>query len=321
MNDLSRVDRADARRAGLIDPPDRTRFKDVNRRPFGFRHGLALDLPLTLSDIMALNARLPDGDAFKGWQNGITQIEDGWNQRPAERLTLAETIAGIETNNSLVVLKHIEQDSVVGPILRDLLQEVFACSSRAFQNDVMLGECLVFLNSPGRKTAYHFDLEASFLLQIAGTKTVYAWPCGDPAIVPESEIDAYCGVGDLSAAVYKPETQAAAHRFELAPGDGVHFPSLGPHWVQNGDSVSISINVNYDLRSLHGSKRHVYAFNHRARKLGLNPQVPGRSPLVDTLKAKAWVAAREAKGLIRRVASRHRSGEGYPVWLPERTHG
>ncbi|WP_296676781.1 hypothetical protein [Novosphingobium sp.] len=320
MNAVSPILQNTSRTAELVDARDRDRFANVNLSPFGFRHRLALELPLTVTDLIALSERLPDGDAFKGWQNGITGISDGWNQRPAERLTLADTLAGIETNNSLVVLKHIEQDDIIGPVLRDLLQDMFDCSSRRFREDVIMGECLVFLNSPGRMTAYHFDLEASFLLQLAGSKTVYAWPCGDRAIVPESEIAAYCGAGNLSAAVYKPDLRHLAQTYYLEPGDGVHFPSLGPHCVQNGDSVSISINVNYDVRSLHGSLRHVYAFNQRAAKLGVKAGQPGTRPLADKAKAKAWIAALGAKSAARRILGRRRSGEGYPIWEPRNTN-
>lgn len=321
MNAITSIDPRANSGHNLLDPSDLGLFTDTNVRPFGFRHRLALELPLTLTDIAALNDRLPDGDAFKSWQNGVTQIEDGWRTRPSERLTLADTIAGIETNHSLVVLKHIEQDSVVGPALRNLLQEIFDYSSSRFRKDVILGECLVFLNSPGRKTAYHFDLEASFLLQIAGTKTVHAWPCGNLQVVAESEVEAYCGAGNLSAAVYKPDLQKLAQTYLLEPGDGVHFPSLGPHWVQNGDTVSISINVNYDLHSLHGSLRPILALNHRLEKLGLRPRKPGASLLSDKAKATAWTVARNAKTLARRIIARRRNGEGYPVWMPEHRIG
>ncbi|MDE2412415.1 MAG: cupin-like domain-containing protein [Sphingomonadales bacterium] len=319
MNDSQSFVAASATRASLIEPADQPRFADVNVRPFGFRHALADRLPLTIDDVRALGERLPDGEAFKAWQNGRIDLEDGWHTRPAERLSLARTLDGIASNDSLVVFKHIEQDPVFGPVLQDLLQDVFRHASARFRDDVVLGECLVFLNSPSRKTAYHFDLEASFLLQISGHKTVHAWPSGDPSIVSEDEVADYCGAGNLSAAIYRPEKQAAAMTFELEAGDGVHFPSLGPHWVQNHDTVSISINVNYDLRSLHGRRRHVYAFNHRMAKLGLHPTGPGQQAWADLAKAQAWIAAREVKSTARRVLGQRRSGEGYPVWRPDRT--
>lgn len=318
MNSMARTQ---SYRRQLLDPAHRARFAAVNAEPFGFRHELASVISLNVSDVMALSDRLPDGEAFKAWQNGITAIDGGWETKPSERLTLAETLAGIETNHSLVVLKHIEQDPVVGPHLRDLLQEVFDCSSSQFRDDVMLGECLLFINSPHRKTAYHFDLEASFLLQLSGTKTVYAWPTGNRDVVPESEIEAYCGQGHLDAGRYKSELDHLAKVYHLEAGDGVHFPSLGPHWVQNGDTVSISINVNYDVRSLHGSAGKVMALNHRLQKLGLRPRKYGISPQVDRVKIHTWSALNNGRRLVRRLSGHPDAADGYPVWRPERSNG
>lgn len=302
----------------LIRAEDRFRFADVNRRPFGFGHRLHQTGLFTLDGILSLADRLPDGPAFKGWQNGVVAIDAGWDTRPEDQLGVEQTLSGIADNNSLVVLKHIEQDRVFGPVLKGLLQEVYDLSSRQFRDDVMIGECLVFVNSPRRVTAYHFDLEASFLLQIEGTKTVHAWPCGDRSVVTTEEIEDYCGAGNLSAAIYKPENEAAASTFGLEAGDGVHFPSIGPHWVQNGDTISISVNVNYDVRSLHGGLRPVIGFNRHLRALGLHPSDPGRFPVADRLKADAWFAARAAKRSARRVMGKMRNGEDYPAWRPRR---
>lgn len=302
----------------LIAAADRHLFAQVNRQPFAFAHALHERLPLTLDDLVALGRRLPDGPAFKSWQNGRVAVDAGWATRPADRLSFDRTVEGIAGNDSLVVLKHVEQDPIFGPVLQDLLQEIFAAAPAPFRDDVMLGECLIFLNSPHRTTAYHFDLEPSFLLQIAGEKSVSAWPSGDPTLVPDSELEDYCGAGNLSAARYKPERQAEAFAVQLRPGDGVHFPSTGPHWVKNGAEVAISVNVNFDLRSQHCRRKYAYAVNTRMRKLGLSPRAPGVSRVGDGIKIATWRAARGTTQVVRRLLGRRRNGEGYPVWRPAR---
>ncbi len=302
----------------LIEPDDADRFDLVNERPFQFRHALHRFPHFTLDQLIELSRRLPDGSAFKSWQNGPVGLGDGWETRPGERLSFESTVEGIAENNSLVVLKHVEQDPVFGAVLQDLLQEIFAHSPSSFRDDVVIGECLIFLNSPYRTTPYHFDLEPSFLLQVAGEKTVNAWPNGDRTLVTESELEDYCGIGNLSAGRYKPERQGEAFVARLLPGDGIHFPSTGPHWVENGSQVAISVNVNFDMRSLHRKRKYTYAVNARMRKLGLSPRDPGVSPLGDAIKANAWKAAMDMRLALRRFQGTLDNGEGYPVWRPNR---
>ncbi len=309
---------ADSSQSRWIAQQDSSRFGLVNSKPFGFRHSLDRLSLFNLPDLIALAKRIPDHQGFKGWQNGTIAVEDGWASKPEAQLPLMETIENIAETNSLVVLKHVEQDPVFGPALQELLAEMFSLAPQSFQEDVILGECLIFLNSPNRKTAYHFDLEPSFLLQVEGEKTVFAWENGDRSLVPHEELEGYCGAGNLSSAVYKPDRQQDAQVYELKPGDGVHFPSTGPHWVQNGDSVSISVNVNFDLRSMHKRLKYAYAVNHKLRKFGLSPVQPGENALSDSIKAGIWSSARKAKQAVKLALGRSNPAQNYPQWQPRR---
>ncbi|MDE1917948.1 MAG: hypothetical protein KGJ57_18890 [Sphingomonadales bacterium] len=302
----------------LIAPSDAPQFAALGRQPFAFRHALHSNPLFTLEAIRALAGRLPDHTEFKAWQNGRIKVEDGWATREDAWLPFDETLANIAETNSVVVLKHVEQDEVFGPVLQQLLGEVFAGAPEAFREDVVLGECLVFVNSPGRLSPYHFDLEPSFLLQISGEKTVHALPGGDRTIVCQREMENYCGGGDFSAGIYKPELQQMEKVMTLNSGDGAYFPSTGPHWVQNGDTVSISVNVNFDIRSMHHRLRHVHGFNHRMRRWGLAPAEPGTTPMMDDLKARIWANAMRIKRLIRNRMNGPRPSDHYPVWSPPR---
>lgn len=303
---------------GWIEPDDRPAFDNVNRRPFGYRHCLHALPQFNLDEIMGLARRLPDYPGFKAWQNGSAGASGTWDTRPGDWLPLEETLRNIAETDSVVVLKHAEQDPVFGPVLQELLQETFALAPQAFRDDVVLGECLIFVNSPNRKTVYHFDLEPSFLLQVAGEKTVHAWQRDDRTIVPVAELEDYCGAGNLNAGVFKPERLGDAQRFHLKPGMAVHFPSTGPHLVESGAGVAISVNVNFDMRSLHHRMRYAYAVNQRLRRLGITPTDPGQRPWVDSMKAGLWLAARGSKRLVRTLAGHRNAGDDYPVWTPQR---
>lgn len=303
---------------GWLDRADIPNFRKANKQPFGFRHSLHQELKLDLAAIQALAARLPDTQDFKVWQNGDVKLDDSWDTDPKELRSFEDTLANIATGNSVIVLKHVEQDPVFGAALRALLQEIFDWTPRAFRDEVVIGECLIFVNSPRRATVYHFDLEPSFLLQVAGEKTAYAWPCNDATLLTHQEMEDHCGAGNAAAGRYRPERASDARVFSLAPGDAVHFPSCGPHWVQNGDEVSISINVNFDTRPVHHRLRYIYALNHRLRRLGLNPRHPGERVALDRAKAAMWSSFRRMRNLARQIRGKVSEGEKYPTWQPLR---
>jgi hypothetical protein len=284
-----------------------------NRSDFMFDHGLARHPLFELPALAALAGRIPKFRDFVYWQNGRVRVDDKWGENPAKRLSLEETIDGIAHNDSLVILKHAEQDRIYGPLLQEILQRIYSFTSAAAQADIVLGESLIFINSPHRKTAYHLDLESNFLLQIVGVKLVHVFDCADRTLTSHVELENQCS-GDSNGAIYKPERQKDAHFYRLTAGHGVHFPSLGPHWVQNGDSVSISININFDLVSIHRRMKRIYRVNRLIRRLGFEPSPPGTSALRDAVKEKIFGAGASLNSL--RGAIAQGAAESYPVWRP-----
>lgn len=289
-----------------------------NRADFLFDHGLAHHPLFDLPSLLALANRIPKHKDFVYWQNGRVRVNDRWEANPGKRLTLEETVMGIADNDSLVILKHAEQDPVFGRTLQEILQRIFSFVSPRAQDDIVLGESLIFLTSPKRTTAYHLDLESNFLLQIAGTKLVHVHDCADRAVTPHEELENFCG-GDYNGAVFKPAQAGAAHSYALPPGHGVHFPSTAPHWVDNGDDVSISININFDLISIHRRLKRIYSMNRLMRRAGLHPSPPGGSRWVDAVKVKASVGANWLLGIMGKQHLRKDAAAAvYPHWRPIR---
>jgi hypothetical protein len=293
--------------------------RKFNRSDFMFDHGLANHPMFELSALAKLANRIPQLHDFVYWQNGRVKVDDKWNANPAPRLSLEQTIEGIASNDSLVILKHAEQDPIYASLLQEILQRIYSFTSPDAQRDIVLGESLIFLNSPNRKTAYHLDLESNFLLQIAGVKLVHVFDCTDRSLTPHVELENHCG-GDHNGAIYKPARQSDAHFYHLTPGHGVHFPSLGPHWVQNADEVSISININFDLVSVHHRLRRVYRVNRMMRRLGIKPTDPGKSPLRDAVKQQLSAGMGAMIKTLRPKAKRE-AADSYPVWRPKPVSG
>jgi len=299
---------------GELLPANADFREKFNRTDFQFDHGLAHHPLFSLSSLLELATRIPKYRDFVYWQNGRVQVNDKWSANPAPRLSLEETILGIEHNDSLVILKHAEQDPVCGPVLREILQSIYSFTSPAAQADIVLGESLIFINSPHRKTAYHLDLESNFLLQVAGEKLVHVFDPFDRDQTPHTELENHCN-GDHNGAIFKPERQEKAHVYRLTPGHGVHFPSTAPHWVQNGPQLSISININFDLLSIHHRLKRIYRMNRMLRRVGLEPRPPGASPARDALKVRLSMAVGTALNLVRQVR-KNDPADSYPTWRP-----
>ena len=71
--------------------------------------------------------------------------------------------------------------------------------------------------------------------------------------------------------------------FTLEPGEAIHIPTHGGHWVRNGEQISISLSLNFEFPPwIH---RDVYRANNYLRRLGLAPRPPGTSPALDRMKA------------------------------------
>jgi hypothetical protein len=67
--------------------------------------------------------------------------------------------------------------------------------------------------------------------------------------------------------------------------------------VQNGDDISISLNVNFQYRD--PIRANLYRMNHLLRKAGLKPTPPGKSRLKDNFKSVAILPAVWSKNILR----------------------
>jgi len=295
-------------RESLIDP-DGSFQRHYNRKTFSFPHGLASSPLFDLDSLIELSRRMPDHrDTY--WSNGKVAVGNGWEAGTSGRSSLQDTIANIAHNDSIVILKHTEQDSVYAPVLQDFLARVVRFSGEQMRSDVLVGEALILISSPNRVTPYHMDGETNFLVQVRGDKWFYVFDHEDRSLVTEEERERYF-CGDISSIVYRPERQKDAVAYDLRAGYGVHVPVASPHWVQNRDNVSVAISITYELHSVERATR-VHRINQRLRRLGLAPRAPGVSPWRDGFK----VAAARAFAGVRSLTASRAPRAHYGVWTP-----
>ena len=184
-----------------------------------------------------------------------------------------------------MALKYVEQDADFAKLLHSCLQEV-ASQSNLLERQMSLPHAFIFVSSPKAVTPYHMDPEHNFLLQIRGSKQVHLFDPNDPDILSQEVLTRFYS-GAHRNLVFKERWIDKAKVFDLAPGQGLHFPATAPHFVQNGDAVSVSLSITFRTPKLDRT-RSLYRMNLKLSNLGLHPQRVGQSPRIDRLKFNAY---------------------------------
>jgi len=274
-----------------IDPETfRTHF---NRKPFLFRHRLSGHPLFQLPRLAKLAATLPPSIVEYNAGKIPVSLPD-WENTPYTGLSAEETVRRIEECGSWMVLKRAEADPECIEVLNACLNEIQPLSE-PIEPGMGEREAAIFVTSPSSITPYHLDHEINFLLQIRGRKTITVCSASDREVLSEQELEKYfSGPAIHRNIAFCDRYQERAQVFELEEGYGIHIPSTDPHWVKNGDCVSISFSNGFKTRA---SLRRgmIYKLNGRMRKLGLRPAPYGKGALRDAVKLQAIRALNRAE--------------------------
>jgi hypothetical protein len=204
-------------------------------------HNLVGHPLLTRDGLAALATRLPE--TSMEYNLGTLPVGISPDETPANGLSVAETIRSINDNKSWIVLKNIERDDAYGALLDSALAEL-APMVTPTTGLMAHREAFLFLSSPGSVTPFHMDPEHNILLQIEGMKVMNVFPASDAALVPPEQSEAFHAGGHRNLA-WDEHFRAKLDPVELKPGDAVLMPVKAPHFVQNGEAVSISLSVTW----------------------------------------------------------------------------
>lgn len=225
--------------------------------------------PLLTRDALAtLATRLPE--TSMEYNLGTLPVGLDPDDTPANGLSAAETIRSIDANQSWIVLKNIERDPAYGALLDSVLAELAPLVTPK-TGPMVRREAFLFLSSPGSVTPFHMDPEHNILLQIEGRKVMNLFPAGDPVLVPPAQSEAFHAGGHRNL-VWDEAFRDRMDPVTLTPGDAVLVPVKAPHFVQNGDRVSISLSITWrSVRS--GAEADLHRLNRllRARRWPLVP--------------------------------------------------
>ena len=252
---------------------------NFERGPFLISHNLCNHPLLQLPRLIALARSLPEGSAE--FNRADLTLDQEYLKTPKTGLSIEDTLHQIESCNSWMALKNVEQDAEYRVLLAECVDEL-----RPYTEPIARGTCkqeaFIFVSSPQAVTPYHCDQEHNFLLQIRGTKRMAVLDRDDSEAITQPQLEAMAS-GAHRNLPFRESLHAREKLFHLQPGDGLHVPVHCPHWVRVEDQVSISLSITF--RS-HISIRRDAAlrFNARLRRWGLSPNKPGQSSVGDELK-------------------------------------
>jgi hypothetical protein len=275
---------------------DPVQFADAfDRKPFLVTHRLCEHPLFDLDRLLRLAQALPEKHIE--YNAGTLPVNQDQQLTPRNGLSVDETIRRIRECKSWMVLKWVEHDPAYRALLEQCLSEV-----RPHSEPICPGmrqpHGFIFITSPGSVTPYHIDPEHNFLLQVRGSKIIRQFDGRDPTILSHQELERFYGSKQRNMTL-KEENRERCWTFDLQPGLGLHFPVTFPHWVQNGNDVSVSFSITFRTPDL-DRRRAVYAFNHRARQWGWKPRPYGIDPSTDRLKYQTMRVCGKLGSFLRR---------------------
>jgi hypothetical protein len=275
--------------------------RDLNRRGFTIRHRLIDDPLFSLPALIELSRKLPAEDVE--YNAGDLPVDMDPAATPKTGLSVEETIRRIEECGSWMVMKFVERVSEYRRVLDRCLDQLESAIAPAGLK-MLRREAFVFISSPHSVTPYHFDPEYNFLLQIRGAKTVYVFP---RSLLSEEEIEDRFTFSHRNLKFHE-SNQSRAEAFILSPGVGLHIPIAAPHWVKNGEGVSISFSITFRTGA---SEREaaLYRFNSKLRARGLHPKPVHSSSLRDSMKLATYHGLRFALRPARMLLGQRNGGD------------
>jgi hypothetical protein len=267
-----------------VDPKTfRERF---GKAPFRVEHALSQHPLLSIESLAQLADSLPPAKAEHNVADLPAVLEPGATDLESVNQTPGEVARGIESNGCWMVLKEIEHHPEYRALLNTALDEVEE-QVADLEGEMRHRVGFIFLSAPNSVTPLHIDNEHNLLLQIRGSKAITIGEFGNRALRDRELERLYKG----GTTRYLGESPEESETFELQPGDGVSVPLSHPHWVQNGETVSISLSITFQTPRSE-RRGQVYALNSRLRRLHVSPHPPGKDGIRDRLKAATYRAAR-----------------------------
>jgi hypothetical protein len=265
----------------------------------GVRHTLSDHPLLQLDRLVLLADRLAAAGAIR-YHSGTVDAGTSFEKAPVlHRVDAApeEIIRKIETANAWLSLHNVQVD----PEYRELCQLVLNSVRPDVERhdpDMHHYAGWIFVSSPGSVTPYHMDFEHNFILQIRGSKEIHVFDPLARSVVTEECLELFHATGSRQLVTYAPEHEDHAQVFHAGPNTGAYMPTTAPHWVKNGDNVSVTMSFTFFSRET-VRRAQLHRANYKLRKLGITPHGVGSNRLVDDVKLGLVQTLQAGKRILR----------------------
>jgi hypothetical protein len=273
------------------------------RRPFKIGHQLARHPLLQLPRLVEYAQSLDRPILYFRGDHAINQADSSTKRTFMERglarpaLSAPEVLQQIETSGAWMHLRDVGRHPAYAGLLTELMDELRGPAERVAPG-VSRPRADIFVSSPGAVTPFHLDEEHNFLLQIRGSKRLSVADGFNPAVLDRASLRAYFA-GDGELAPYSAHLEQHAVQVDLHPHEGVHIPACHPHWVKNGNEVSVSLGLLW-YSDVTARRRFLYGLNAWLARWGLTPSTPGDQPAWDAVKALPLTIRRRLKRWVKR---------------------
>ena len=248
------------------------------------KHDLVNHPLLQLPSLVALAERM--AEKYIRFHKGDVKPSTSFEKAPQENgldMPPVQVIRDIEEAGAWLSLHHIQQD----PEYRKLVLEVLdGVRDRVCRKDSWMHNFAgwIFVSAPGAVTPYHMDHENNFILQIRGEKEIHVFNPLVRSVVTERCLEIFHRTWSRELVTYEDAHEQHATVFHVRPGDGAYMPTTAPHWVKNGDNVSVTVSFTYYSKEAR-RREGLHQFNWILRRLRMVPSPVGASPSRDRVKS------------------------------------
>jgi len=254
---------------------------DLHHRPMFGDEALAALLDAYPRDQLGVFTMGEDPEAWRTWRAGA-----------ADGLSGAALLAAAKAGRLWLNLRHIEQHI---PAYRELGDEMFAAVDQRVGGHTFKRDVGLLISSPKAQCFYHLDIPLVALWQLRGRKRIYVYPVAAP-YARDEDIERIALRETDEQFAFQTEWDAGAEAFDLEAGDMVTWPQNAPHRVVNGDSLNVSLSLEFMTPAADRRARRAISNGFLRRSLGLKPTLAVANPLIDPGK----VVLSRAVGRLRR---------------------
>lgn len=272
----------------ILAPEEVARLDEAYRNAVcNFSHNLAGNPLFTLDRLKEVASVLDTGNPKDAEvRMGGDDIDAEFDFADKSEGSVADAIDRLATTNRWVMFGDLTRVPGYAEIVAELTNTI-AGLIKPHGDEMISTNSFIFISSPGAFTPYHFDAEHNILFHLVGNKKFATCPLGSPWLSPEQQ-EVFFATND-NMLPWDPSWEEAATIKRMNPGDAIYVPYKVPHWVENGDEVSVSLSIVWRTKEclyLDYATR----FSALMRRFGMTPAYDGSFPTGVEAKSMAWRA-------------------------------